>query len=68
MLLHHVLLRAPRALDHALADLIERRKNKILLTDDRNMLDRMIDGLEAEIKLRRSRKTTRLYLLPEAAH
>jgi hypothetical protein len=56
-------LSAPRALEHALADLIERRKNKILLTADREMLDRMIDGLEAEITLRKRRVMSQFSML-----
>jgi hypothetical protein len=41
-----------RALNHALADLIEHRKNKILLSADRKLLDRMITDLQAEMRVR----------------
>ena len=46
---------APRNLEQALADLIERRDNEPLTSDQRTLLDRMITHLEAEIELRRDR-------------
>ena len=42
----------PRAIERALADLIERRETKVLLVADRTLLDRMIGDLQAEIYLR----------------
>jgi hypothetical protein len=41
-------------LDVALADLLARRRNAVLLLASRTLLDRMIDDLENEIRLRRS--------------
>jgi hypothetical protein len=41
-----------RALDRALTDLIDRRKNNTLLSADRKLLDRMITDLRTEAQLR----------------
>ena len=47
-----MLLRNPRTLEVALSDLIERRQTNALLIDERTLLDRMIDDLETEVRLR----------------
>jgi hypothetical protein len=42
----------PRDREQALADLIERRKNGVLTRHQRELIERMIVDLEAEIRLR----------------
>jgi hypothetical protein len=45
-----------RSLEQAVAELIERRDHKVLLSYQRTLIDRMIADLEAEISHRHERR------------
>jgi hypothetical protein len=53
------MLSEPRSLEQALADLIERRDHDEVMPNKRARLDRMIAGLEAEIRWRRMGRSKR---------